>query len=228
MRFLENERIVELFNARYACKKFDGAKAVSDSDFATILETGRLSPSSMGFEPWHFVVLKNETARQKALREGLKKSVWGGQHALDAASHVVIILARKRADMLPQSDYLQNIMANVHKIPADGVALRTKYFANFGENEWGMLKTDDAAFAWTARQCYIALGNMLTAAAALGVDSCAIEGFHLKNTTEFLEKEGVIDPAHFGLAVMAGFGYRGEPPKHEKTRTPLNEVAEFL
>lgn len=225
---MNNDEIIQIFMRRYACKKFDGAKSVSDSDFATILESGRLSPSSFGFEPWRFVVLKNETDKQKSLRAELKKSVWGGQHALDNASHVVIILSRKRADLLPTSDYLQNLMAKVHKIPADGIKLRSDYFANFGEKEWGFLKDDAATFAWAARQCYIALGNMMTVAAALNVDSCAIEGFNLAETTATLEKNGIINPAHFGLAVMVGFGYRGEPPKHAKTRTALSDIAEFI
>ena len=170
----------------------------------------------------------NKTERQKTLREKLKQSVWGGIHALDSASHVVILLARKRADLLPHSDYLHNVMANVHKIPTEGIQLRRDYFANFGEKEWGFLNDDAATFAWSARQCYIALGNMMTTAAALNIDSCAIEGFNLKETSTPLEKENVLDSHHFGLAVMVGFGFAGEPPKHEKTRTPIEKISTFL
>lgn len=228
MKRLDSSTIIEIFKRRYACKKFDASKSIADSDFATILESGRLSPRSFGFEPWHFVVLQNKTERQKTLREKLKQSVWGGIHALDSASHVVILLARKRADLLPHSDYLHNVMANVHKIPTEGIQLRRDYFANFGEKEWGFLNDDAATFAWSARQCYIALGNMMTTAAALNIDSCAIEGFNLKETSTLLEKENVLDSHHFGLAVMVGFGFAGEPPKHEKTRTPIEKISTFL
>lgn len=225
---MNSDEIIQIFKRRYACKKFDASKSIADSDFATILESGRLSPSSFGFEPWHFVVLPNKTERQKTLREKLKQTVWGGIHALDSASHVVILLARKRTDLLPDSDYLQNLMANVHKIPPQGIQLRRDYFANFGEKEWGFLNDDAATFAWSARQCYIALGNMMTTAAALNIDSCAIEGFNLKETSTLLEKEGVLDSNHFGLAVMVGFGFAGEPPKHEKTRTAIDKISTFL
>lgn len=77
MKQLDSSTIIEIFKRRYACKKFDASKSIADSDFATILESGRLSPSSFGFEPWHFVVLQNKTERQKTLREKLKQSVWG-------------------------------------------------------------------------------------------------------------------------------------------------------
>lgn len=226
---MNSDEIIQIFKRRYACKKFDASKSIADSDFATILESGRLSPSSFGFEPWHFVVLQNKTERQKTLREKLKQIVWGGIHALDSASHVVILLARKRADLQPNSLYLQNLMQNVHKMDDAARQARSLYFANFGEKEWGFLNDDAATFAWSARQCYIALGNMMTtAAAALNIDSCAIEGFNLKETSTLLEKESVLDSHHFGLAVMVGFGFAGEPPKHEKTRTPIEKISTFL
>ena len=62
-------------------------KKISAEDFNTILETGRLSPSSLGLEPWHFVVVQN-----KELREKLKAYSWGAQKQLDTASHFVLIL----------------------------------------------------------------------------------------------------------------------------------------
>lgn len=63
---------------------------MSDEDFETILEAGRLSPSSLGLEPWHFVVVQSETLRDK-----LKPYSWGAQKQLDTASHFVLIFARK-------------------------------------------------------------------------------------------------------------------------------------
>ncbi len=228
MAFLKNEEIIALFNARFACKKFDGEKTVSDLDFNTILEAGRLSPSSFGFEPWHFLVLEKKTDRQKTLREKLKECVWGGRHALENASHFVLVLARKKEDLDPQNAYLKNLMQNVHQMDEETAAARSAYFSNFAFNEWGFLKEEKSAFAWACRQCYIALGNMMTTAAALGVDSCAVEGFQPEKTNALLIEEKIIDLAHFGVAVMLGVGYRAENPKRAKTRSPFKEVVEFL
>jgi nitroreductase len=58
----------------------------------------------------------------------------------------------------------------------------------------------------------------------LGIDSCPIEGFDRREVDALLIKEGLFDPERFGVSVMAGFGYRAEPPKHEKTRQPLDEL----
>ena len=59
------ETIINAFNFRHATKEFDPEKKVSESDFHTILETGRLSPSSLGLEPWRFVVIENEDLKEK-------------------------------------------------------------------------------------------------------------------------------------------------------------------
>ncbi|MBN4863246.1 NAD(P)H-dependent oxidoreductase, partial [Staphylococcus sp. EG-SA-32] len=85
-----NQTIIDAFHFRHATKEFDPTKKISDEDFNTILETGRLSPSSLGLEPWHFVVVQN-----KELREKLKAYSWGAQKQLDTASHFVLIFARK-------------------------------------------------------------------------------------------------------------------------------------
>jgi len=68
------EIVIEAFNYRHACKEFNPEKKIADQDFTFILETGRLSPSSFGFEPWKFLIVQN-----KELREKLKEHTWGGQ-----------------------------------------------------------------------------------------------------------------------------------------------------
>lgn len=85
-----NQTIIDAFKFKHATKQFDPSKKVSDEDFETILEAGRLSPSSLGLEPWHFVVVQSETLRDK-----LKPYSWGAQKQLDTASHFVLIFARK-------------------------------------------------------------------------------------------------------------------------------------
>ena len=62
----------------------------------------------------------------------------------------------------------------------------------------------------------------------MGIDSCPIEGFDYAKVADILEEAGVLDPKHFGVAVMASFGYRGEEPRHEKTRRPMSEIVERI
>lgn len=100
------ETIINAFNFRHATKEFDPEKKVSESDFHTILETGRLSPSSLGLEHGVFVVIENED-----LKEKLKPYSWGAQKQLNTASRFVIILARK--NVTADSEYVQHIIRGI-------------------------------------------------------------------------------------------------------------------
>ena len=61
---MTHEQILEILNFRHACKEFDSSKKISDSDFEIILKGGQLSPSSMGIEPWKFLIIENEELKK--------------------------------------------------------------------------------------------------------------------------------------------------------------------
>ncbi len=77
---------------------------------------------------------------------------------------------------------------------------------------------------WTAKQTYIALGNMMTSAALLGIDSCPIEGFPYAKVNAILAQHGVIDTEKEGIASMLSLGYRLEDPKHPRKRKNCQDV----
>ena len=223
MKFLDNAKVVEAFNFRHACKEFDGSKSVSESDFRTILEAARLSPSSFGFEPWKFLVLKSKEIRQK-----IYDVTWGGQDALQNASEFVIILARKNADLNPNAEFISYMMKDVQGLDEGVQSMKRAKFADFQRNSFRIYNDEQKVFDWACKQCYIALGNMMSVAALLGLDSLAIEGFDRVKVEELLQKEGLIDTKHIGVAVMCAFGYRANAPKHEKTRQKLDKVVQFV
>jgi len=172
-------KIIEAFNFRYACKIFDKEKKIPKEDFNTILEVARLSPSSFGFEPWHFLVVQN-----MELREKLLPITWGAQNTLPTASHYLIILARKKPSLLYNSEYITHMMYDIHKIPKEKAEARREKYKKFQEDDFKLLKSDRAIFDWASKQTYIALGNMMSVAAMLGIDSCAIEGFEADKLNE--------------------------------------------
>ncbi|NRT74923.1 NAD(P)H-dependent oxidoreductase [Clostridium beijerinckii] len=218
----KNKEIIDAFQFRHACKQFDPTKTVSEEDFNTILEAGRLSPSSFGFEPWKFLVVQN-----KSLKEKLFPVSWGAQNSFNGASHFVILLARKKVDTIYNSEYITKIMSEVQNLPEDVANQRKSAFESFEKNDFNLLESDRAIFDWTSKQTYIALANMLTAAAFLKIDSCPIEGFNIEKVEEILKNEGILDTEHFGVSVMASFGYRAKEP-HEKTRQPLNSIVQWI
>ena len=217
------QKILEVMNFRFACKSFDPEKIISQEDFATILEVGRLSPSSFGFEPWKFLVIQNQ-----AIKDKLFPLAWGAQNSLKGASHFVIILARKKVDMHYEAPYITHIMSDMQKLSPEIVTAKRAAYENFQKNNFDLLSSERALFDWSCKQTYIALGNMLTAAAELGIDSCPIEGFNRTDVEEMLTKEGILDSEHFGVSVMAGFGYRAGDSAHPKTRQELSAIVEYI
>lgn len=218
---IAKQDILDAFNFRHACKEFDRAKKIGPEDFEFILETGRLSPSSFGYEPWRFVVIQD-----MALRERLLPATWGAKKQFPTASHVIAILVRKD-DMRFDSDYLQHFMRDVKKLSGEAIQMRTGIYRKFQESDFKLLDDERSLFEWACRQSYIALANMMTVAAMIGIDSCPIEGFESEGAERVLSEAGILNPKHFGLAVMVAFGYR-KNPQPEKTRQAMSQVVQWV
>lgn len=220
---LKKQEIIDAYRFRHATKKFDPTKKISDEDFEFILEIGRLSPSSIGLEPWQFVVVQNEQ-----LREKLKTVSWGAQGQLPTASHFVLILARTMKDTKYDSDYIKNHLKQVKKYPEEVIeTVVNDKFKNFQEKDLLLLENERTLFDWASKQTYIALGNMMTAAAQIGIDSCPIEGFHYQSVHKILEEEGLLEDGHLDISVMVAFGYREAEPR-PKTRKKREQVVKWI
>jgi len=216
------EDILKAYHFRQAIKEFKEDKEISQEDFEFILETGRLSPSSMGWEPWKFLVVQN-----KALRQKLQEFSWGAKKQLPTASHFVILLARKANQMVPGSEYLHYMSKEIQNLPEEAEKMKQDFFGKFQENDFDL--TDERKiFDWVCKQTYIPFANMMTAAAQIGIDSCPIEGFNREKIEAILKEEGVLDTNEFGVAVMVAFGYKKADLDWPKTRRPLEEVVQWI
>ena len=215
---IAKEDILNAFRYRHATKEFDANKKLSEEDINFILETAHLSPSSFGFEPWHFVVVQD-----KELRELLKPVAWGAPAKLDTASHFILGLAMKAPMVKHDADYIMHMMKEVKQLPTDVREMYSKFYREFQERDFD-LDTDKKLFDWSSKQAYIALGNMMTAAALTGVDSCPIEGFHQEKAEALLQEKFGIDTDKYGLAFMAAFGYRKADPEFPKSRRDFDDI----
>lgn len=199
------QQLLELFRKRFACHLFQADRPVPAADLEFILEAGRLSPSSFGLEQWKFVVLTASEDKQ-ALQAACFQ-----QPQVGTASAVVVILA-KLAEMDPDSDYIRRLLAREY--PGEQFPGAWKNYRNFHA------ATD--VKAWSVTQCHIAAANMMTAATAAGLDSCAIGGFDPAAVRKLLD----LDPARHETALILAFGYCvGEAG--EKLRLPLDELVEY-
>ncbi len=218
----KKQEILDAYHYRHACKEFDPDRKISEEDFNFILETGRLSPSSVGLEPWRFLVVQNPE-----LREKMRAVSWGAQGQLPTASHFVILLARKTKDLRHDAAYVQHMMRDVHSMPEEVVSMLGDLYKKFVETDFNLMESERAMFDWACKQTYLPLANMMTAAAQIGIDSCPIEGFQREQLEQLLQQEGVLDTEHFGVACLAAFGYRVNEPR-PKSRQPLNDIVEWI
>lgn len=216
---INKNTILEAFNFRHACKEFDIKKKISEEDFTFILETGRLSPSSFGFEPWKIVVLQD-----LKLRQNLNDKIWGAKKILPTCSHFIIFLAKKKP--LLSGKKLERFMIEIQNIDEEKAKARATKFENFIKKDF-KINTDEKLFEWACRQTYIMLANMMTASAMIEIDSCAVEGYSKDIMDEFTEKELKINTKEYGTSVMCGFGYRISSQK-EKVRNKLENIALWI
>ncbi len=215
---ISKKDILNAFQFRHACKEFDATKKLADDVINFILQTANLSPSSFGFEPWHFVVIQN-----KELRELLKPVAWGAPLKLDTASHFVLGLSMKATMTKWDSEYIMHMMKEVKQFPDDVIEGYSKFYRAFQEEDFN-LDTDKKLFDWASKQTYIALANMMTSAALIGIDSCPIEGFHEKKVETLLQDKFDIDTQKYGVSYMVAFGYRKGAPARSKSRRDIKDI----
>lgn len=217
---MRREDIRDALNFRYACKIFDESKKINEADFDLILEAGRLAPSSMGIEPWKFVVLQNEK-----LREEIANVSWGGKKQIPSASHVVLILSRKADDLKYDSEYINELLVNTKKLPDDVVEIMKKIMKDIEDSRFQ--NKDDLIEHYSKEQAHIAMADMMQTAALMRIDSCPIGGFDKEAVEKILIENNILDPKHFELALIIAFGYRAEEPA-PKTRRAKEQVIEWV
>lgn len=215
---MKKNEIIEAFNFRHACKEFDDSKKIGPEEFDFILETARLSPSSFGLEPWEFLIIQDPEIREK-----LKAYSWGGQKQIPTCSHMIVCLAKKSHFMKYDSEYIRYFMKDVQKNTVELAKKRGAILKNFQENDFTLLENERYLFDWACKQTYIALGNMMTSAALIGIDSCPIEGFQTDDMEKALTRYCNVDEKKYGVSYLVTFGYRLNPPK-TKTRQKAKDI----
>ncbi|OAM28667.1 MULTISPECIES: NAD(P)H-dependent oxidoreductase [Eikenella] len=213
---LTRQQALDIFRRRVSTRYYDPARKISAEDFAAILDFGRLSPSSVGSEPWKFLVIQNQE-----LREKIKPVAWGMQSSITEASHLVILLAKKHARY--DTPFFSELMDRRGFTPEQRAAALERY-RDFQTHDIVIADDERALFDWASKQSYIALANMLTGAAMLGIDSCPIEGMNYAAVEHILAQAGLLDPAEYGVSVAATFGYRARDIQPKPRRDAAETV----
>jgi nitroreductase len=209
---IKPETLIGQLNWRYATKQFDPVKKISAADWATLETALQLSPSSGGLQPWKFIVITDPAVRAKLL------PVSYGQAQITDASHLVVFAAKNNLSEGDVDAHIKHI-AEIQGAPIEALApLR-------GMLVGGIVKAQDEAGrnAWARNQTFIALGNLLTSAALLGIDACPMEGFDHAQYDEILG----LKAKGYSSAVIATLGHRLPTDKYAgapKVRFPKEQI----
>lgn len=201
--FIENQ------NWRYATKKFDATKKIATEDLEILKEAIRLSSSSYGLQPYKVLIVENPELRAK-----IQPAAWG-QSQIVEASHLIIFANETNVDDSTIDSFLQNI-SETRNTPIEALS-------GYGDFMKSKISTLDAEVknAWTAKQTYLALGNLLNAAADLKIDATPMEGFVPAQVNEILG----LDKLGLNASLIATLGYRHEEDttQHYKKVRKSNE-----
>jgi nitroreductase len=216
MTQIQDKTLIEKLNWRYATKKFDSQKKISEAHWTTLAESLRLAPSSYGLQPWQFLVVQSSD-----LRDQLTPFTWNQTQVKDC-SHYIVLTYKKKMD----ESYIQNFIAKnaeVRDIPASNLDDYKKLMI---ENLVKGPRSETISW-WAQRQCYIAMGFLMETAALLEIDTCPIEGLDPAAYDKILK----IEDSEYATVAAVACGYRHADDKYQfakKVRFDSSSVVKFV
>ncbi|WP_026711252.1 NAD(P)H-dependent oxidoreductase [Flavobacterium filum] len=196
---------------RYATKKFDASKKISNEDFETLKEAIQLSTSSYGLQPYKILIIENPEVRAQ-----IQPAAWGQTQIVDA-SHLLVFANITNFGETEIDNYI-NLMSETRGISVESV----KGYADFMKMKITGLP-EEQRNVWTSKQTYLALANLMNAAAELKIDVTPMEGFEPEKVNEILG----LPAKGLNASLLATIGYRHEEDAtqhYAKVRKPINEL----
>jgi nitroreductase len=195
---LNSDQLIDALQWRYATKVFDLAKKIPDATWKALERVLVLSPSSYGLQPYRALLVKDA-----GKREALLPFSWGQRQVVEA-SHFLVLAAKTGVSERDVEEFI-SLIAATRGMPSGSLAGYQQMIV--GDLVNGARKA--IVGHWAARQAYLALGNVLTGAALLGVDACPMEGFQPGDYDRVLGLEG----SGYGAVVACALGYRSAEDK---------------
>ena len=190
---LSPQHVVDALNWRYATKKFDPAKLIPDDTWAALEQALVLAPSSIGLQPWKFIVVTDPLVRAQLVAASYR------QAQVTQCSHFVVFAVRRDLDPEHVDRHIARMVEVLGVTPESLTKFRTMTLGNLER-----ARTEGSLDMWQEHQVYIALGQFMTSAALLGVDTCPMEGIVPEQYDEILGLAGT----PYATAVACAAGYR--------------------
>lgn len=209
---ISNESLLTQLNWRYATKAFDPARKIAAADWAALEQTLILTPTSYGFQPYRFVVVTDQATKDKFVPHS-----WNQKQPAES-SHFVIFAAKESVSEADVDHYMART-AEVRGTTIESLG----FFKKMLMSDIVSGPRSQAQFEWATRQAYIALGNFMTAAALIGIDTCPMEGIVPTKYDEILD----LPAKGYRTVVACAAGYRSAADKYAaapKVRLPASEL----
>ncbi|MBT8045402.1 MAG: NAD(P)H-dependent oxidoreductase [Verrucomicrobiae bacterium] len=206
------EDLIDSLQWRYATKVFDAEKTIPAETWANIEQSMVLTPSSFGLQPWKFVTITCPETKAALLEHS-----WHQQQVVDC-SHMVVLCAR---DGMSQEDVEKwlNRLCETRGISRESL----QGYAGMMSGFFGSMD-DSQTLAWAKNQVYIALGQLMTSAAVLGIDACPMEGIVPVKYDQILGLEN----SGYVTTVACAMGYRASEDKYAQLPKVRYEASEII
>lgn len=211
MSTISSSQLLETFQWRYAAKVFDSSKKVSAEDWSALQQAVRLSPSSFGLQPWHFIDIQSPDLRQTLLPQ-----TWGQEQLIDC-SHYLVFCTRTDIDVPFVEEFIAST-AEQREVSIESLKGYRDVVVDFISK-----LTPTERVEWSQRQTYLALQRLMDSAALLAIDTCPIEGFVPDQYNEILDLES----QNLTASVCCAIGYRSSEDKYPalpKSRYPAEKL----
>ena len=210
--------VIEDLQRRYTSKKYDPSKKISQEDLTVIFEAMRLSASSINSQPWKFIVIESDEAKQRMHDTFANKYQFNQQHVFDSSA--IILFAHN--PHYTREDYAKVVDKGIK----DGRTKPEDREKAFGGFVFAQMNTDENGDtrSWTKAQTYIAFGNTLHTLARLNIDSTPLEGIDSELVQNAFKEE--LDGYLCDVALAIGYHDTDEDfnAKLPKSRLDLDDV----
>lgn len=200
--------IIDSLKWRYATKKFDTEKYVSDDKLAILKEAFTLTATSYGLQPVKLVIVSNKELQKELVSHSYN------QEQVAQASHLLVICIENIVD----EAYIRAHFENEKSIRGtnDTVldSFRSYLIESFSTKKSSEIKE------WATKQAYITLGNLLTVCALEKIDSCPMEGFFPEKYDELLN----LNNKGLSSVLVLPIGYRAKTDMFSKFKKVRKSV----
>ena len=204
-------KTIEKLQWRYATKRFDPSKRLSEEKLHILKETFNLTATSFGLQPLKLVIVSNQTIKEQLL------PFTYNQTQVRDASHVLVLCVEKNIDANFIVDHFRRV-EDIRKTPRQILEPFEKALVgNFSQKQESEIRE------WVINQLYLALGALLTVCAVEEIDSCPMEGFEPEKYDQLLS----LDTLGLESVIVLPVGYRDESDffiNLEKVRRGIDEL----